>query len=111
MVPSPFATSDLVLEGGLLREEYRPKPFDDSNIRRCKSEANPILVKLLAITEKMTKHDDSLFTEDGKLKTGLNCLHNFNNEKRHYVKSRVVKDVLHLLEDLDRAMAGYKATY
>ena len=44
----------------------------------------------------------------GKLKTGLNCLHNFNNEKRHYIKSGVEKDVLHLVEDL---IAKYKATY
>ena len=49
--------------------------------------------------------------EDGKLKTGLkvNCLHNFKNEKRHYIKSGVEKDVLHLVEDLDRLMAKYKA--
>ena len=49
--------------------------------------------------------------EGGKLKTGLNCLHNFNNEKRHYIKSGVEKDVLHLIEDLHRFMAKYKATY
>ena len=64
--------------------------------------------QLHAITENMTKHDDSLFMEGGKLKTGLNCLHNFNNEKRHYIKSGVEKDVLHLVEDL---IAKYKATY
>ena len=49
--------------------------------------------------------------EGGKLKTGLNCLHNFNNEKRHYIKSGVEKDVLHLVEDLHRLMAKYKAAY
>ena len=64
--------------------------------------------KLHAITENITKHDDSLFMEGGKFKTGLNCLHNFNNEKRHYIKSGVEKDVLHLVEDL---IAKYKATY
>ena len=36
--------------------------------------------------------------EGGKLKTGLNCLHNFINEKRHYIKSGVEKDILHLVE-------------
>ena len=50
---------------------------------------------------------DSLFTEGGKLKTGLNCLHNFNNENRHYFNYGVEKDVLHLVEDLDRVMAKY----
>ena len=45
------------------------------------------------------------------LKTGLNCLHNFFNEKRHYIKSGVEKDILHLDEDLGRVMAKYKATY
>ena len=55
----------------------------------------------------MTKHDDSLFMKGGKLKTGLNCPHNFNNDKRHYIKSGVEKDVLHLVEDLDRVMVKY----
>ena len=49
--------------------------------------------------------------EGGKLTTGLNCLHSFNNEKRHHIKSGVEKDVLHLVEDLHRLMAKYKATY
>ena len=67
------------------------------------------LDKLHAITENITKHDDSIFTEGGKPKIGLNCLHNFNNEKRHYIKSGVEKDVLCLVEDLDKVMAKYNA--
>ena len=63
--------------------------------------------KLNAITANITKHDDSLFLEVGKLKPDLNCLHNFYNEKRHYIKSGVEKDVLHLVEDLDRVMVKY----
>ena len=43
-----------------------------------------IAYKLHVITENITKHDDSLSKEGGKPKTGLNCLCNFNNEKRHY---------------------------
>ena len=43
-----------------------------------------IAYKLHVITENITKHDDSLSKEGGKPKTGLNCLYNFNNEKRHY---------------------------
>ena len=95
--------------GRFLLEDYKPKPHDDSNIRPCKREANHILNKLHEITENITS--DSLFTEGRKLKTGLNCLHNFKKEKRHYIKSGVGKDVLHLVEDLDRLMAKYKATY
>ena len=83
------------------------KPYDDSNNSAFKREANGILDKLHAITENITKHDDSLFMEGGKLKTGLNCLHDFNNEKRHYNKFGVEKDVLHLVEDLDRVMVKY----
>ena len=67
--------------------------------------------KLHAITENIIKHIDNLFTEGGKLKTGLNCLHNFNNEKRHCINSGVDKAVLYVVEDLDRVMAKYKATY
>ena len=62
-----------------LREEYK-KSHDDSNNRAVKREANGILDKLHTITEKVTKHDYSRFMEGGggKLKTDLNCLHNFN---------------------------------
>ena len=93
-----------------LQAEYK-KPHDDSNNRAVKRETTGILDKLHAIAENITKHDDSLFMEGGKLKTGLNCLHNFNNEKRHYIKSGFEKDVLHLVEDLHRLMAKYNATY
>ena len=96
--------------GRFLREEYK-KPHDDSNNRAVKREANHILDKHHAITENITKQADSLFMEGGKLKSGPNCLHNFNNEKRHYIKSGVEKDVLHLVEDLYRLIAKYKATY
>ena len=64
----------------------------------------------MPLQKKITKLDDSLLTEGGKLKTGLNCLRNFINEKRHYIKSGVEKDILHLVEDLGRVMAKYKAT-
>ena len=97
--------------GRFLRGEYKLKPHDYDSNRALKREANRILDKILAIIENITKHDDSLFIEGGRLKTGLNCLHNFNNEKRNYIKSGVEKDVLHLVEDLDRVMAKYKATY
>ena len=97
--------------GRFLRGEYKLKPHDYHSNRALKREANHILDNILAIIENITKHDDSLFIEGGRLKTGLNCLHNFNNEKRNYIKSGVEKDVLHLVEDLDRVMAKYKATY
>ena len=97
--------------GRFLRGEYKLKPHDYDSNRALKRETNRILDKILAIIENLTKHDESLFIEGGRLKTGLNCLHNFNNEKRNYIKSGVEKDVLHLVEDLDRVMAKYKATY
>ena len=60
---------------------------------------------------KLEKHDNSLFTDNGKLKTGLSCLHNINAEQRHSIKSQVGLNVLHLVEDLDRVMAKYKAAF
>ena len=76
--------------GRFVPEEYKTNPHDDNNI----------------------SHDDNLSLQNvANLKTGLNCLHNFNNEKQHYIKSGVEKDVLHLVEDLDRVMAKYEATY
>lgn len=97
--------------GRFLREDYKPAPHDDSNIRRCKKEANDIQDKLNAVVTKLEKHDNSPFTDNGKLKTGLSCLHNFNAEQRHSIKSQVGLNVLHLVEDLDRVMAKYKATF
>ena len=38
-------------------------------------------------------------------------LTSFKDEKRRYIKVGAVKDVLHLVEDLDRVMAKCKATY
>ena len=100
--PPPLAKAELVQPPSWsLDNFYKPKPLDDSNYRAFKREANRILHKLNAITAIITKHDDSLFLEVGKLKPDLNCLHNFYNEKRHYIKSGVEKDVLHLIEDLD----------
>ena len=87
--------------GRFLRKDYKPTPHDDSNIRRCKKEANDIQDKLNAVVTKLEKHDNSLFTDNGKLKTGLSCLHNFNAEQRYSIKS----------QDLDRVMAKYKATF
>ena len=77
-------------------------------MRPCKREANRILDKLHVITQNITEHDDTLFTRCGKLNTSLNCLRNFNNEKGHYNKSGVKKDVLHIVEDSDRVMAKYR---
>ena len=67
--------------------------------------------KLNAVVTKLEKHDNSLFTDKGKLKTGLSCLQNFNAEQRHPIKSQVGLNVLHLVEDLDGVMAKYKATF
>ena len=79
-----------------------------SNITGCKNEANEIKLKLQAIKDKISKHDDSLFSENtGKLKTGLSCHHSFNNDKRYYVTSSIEKDVDCLIEDLGKAFAKY----
>ena len=41
--------------GRFLREEYKPTSHDDSNIRRCKKEANDIRDKLNAVATKLTQ--------------------------------------------------------
>ena len=99
--------------GRFLREGCKPKPSDDNNIRPCKRQANRILDKLHAITENITKNDDSLFTEGGKLNTEWPKLPSqFQQwETTLYQDWLIEKDVLHLVEDLDRVMAKYKATY
>ena len=51
----------------------------------AKKEANDIQDKLNAVVTKLEKHDNSLFTDNGKLKTGLSCLHKFNAGQRHSI--------------------------
>ena len=98
--------------GRFLCDDYKPNPHDDSNITRCKNEANEIKLKLQAIKDKILKHNDSLFSENtGKLKTGLSCHHSFNNDKRYYVTSSIEKDVDRLIEDLDKAFVKYWGAY
>ena len=46
--------------GRFLPDDYKPKPHDNSNIMRCKTETNKIKLKLQAIKDKIAKHDDSL---------------------------------------------------
>ena len=102
-------TNLLVLEG--FSERKRSQSPMMTSTKPCKREANRILDKLHTITENINKHDNCLFSQCGKLKTGLNCLHNLNNEKRHCINSGVDKAVLYVVEELDRVMAKYKATY
>ena len=100
--------------GRFLCDDYKPNPHDDSNITRYKNEANEIKLKLQAIKDKISKHDDSLFSENtGKLKTGLSCHHSLSNDKRYYVNvtSSIEKDVDRLIEDLDKAFAKYRGAY
>ena len=100
--------------GRFLCDDYKPNPHDDSNITRYKNEANEIKLKLQAIKDKISKHDDSLFSENtGKLKTGLSCHHSLSNDKRYYVNitSSIEKDVDRLIDDLDKAFAKYRGAY
>ena len=53
-------------------------------------------------TDEQLRHVDIYF-----LATKMIC----SPSTLHYIKSGVEKDVLHLVEDLDRVMAKYKATY
>ena len=100
--------------GRFLCDDYKPNPHDDSNITRYKNEANEIKLKLQAIKDKISKHDDSLSSENtGKLKTGLSCHHSLSNDKRYYVNitSSIEKDVDRLIDDLDKAFAKYRGAY
>ncbi|KXJ16276.1 hypothetical protein AC249_AIPGENE28286 [Exaiptasia diaphana] len=98
--------------GKFLCDDYKPNPHDESNITRCKNEANEIKLKIQDIADKISKHDNSLFSVNtGKLKTGLSCHHSFNNDKRYYITSGIGKDVDRLIEDLDNAFAKYRSAY
>ena len=72
--------------GRFLSDDYKPKPHDNSNIMRCKTEANEIKLKLEAINDNIAEDDDSLFSENtDKRRTGLSCHHNFNSDKNHEI--------------------------
>jgi len=97
--------------GRFLSDDDKSNPHDNSDIMRCKTEANEIKVKLQAVKDKLAEHEDSLFYENtGKLRTGLGCHHNFKSVKRHEIKYGIERDVDHFIGDLDRVsgqLLGY----
>ena len=99
--------------GRFFSDDYKPKLHDNSNITRCKTEANKIKLKLQAnMKDKITEHDVSLFSVNtGKLVTGLSCHHNFNSAKRHEILFGIEKDFNHFIEELHRVSAKYWAIH
>ena len=98
--------------GNFLAENYKPKPHDNANIVRCKRLATEIQHKSEKIKTKITDHDNSLFSKtSGKLQTGLTCHHKFNSDMIHSITTGIQKNIGDLLENLDKAMDKYNATY
>ena len=95
-----------------LAENYEPKPHDNANIVRCKRLATEIQHKSEKIKTKITDHDNSLFSKtSGKLQTGLSCHHKFNTAMIHSIATGIQKNIGDLLENLDKVMDKYNATY
>ena len=85
--------------GRFVPDDDKSNPHDNSDIMRCKTEANEIKVKLQAVKDKLAEHEDSLFYENsGKRRTGLGCHHNFKSVKSHEIKSALRRMLITLLE-------------
>ena len=98
--------------GNFLAENYKPKPHDNANIVRCKRLATEIQHKSEKIKTKITDHDSSLLLKtSGKLQTGLTCHHKFNSDVIHSITTGIQKNIGDMLENLDKAMDKYNATY
>ena len=98
--------------GSFLAENYKPKPHDNANIVRCKRLATEIQLKSEKIKTKITDHDNSLFSKTtGKLRTGLTCHNKFKSDMIHSITTGIQKNIGDLLENLDKAMDKYNATY
>ena len=50
-------------------------------------------------------------TTSGKLQTGLTCHHKFNSDMIHSITTGIQKNIGDLLENVDKAMDKYNATY
>ena len=79
---------------------------------RYKRLATEIQHKSEKIKRKITDHDNSLFSKTSrKLQTGLICHHKFNSELIHSITTGIQKNIGNLLENLDKAIDKYNATY
>ena len=74
-----YPTTLVVQEGFSERITSRlPMMTATSDVAKKRQMISRTFYKLNAVVTKLEKHDNSLFTDNGKLKTGLSCLHNFN---------------------------------
>ena len=54
---------------------------------------------------------EEVLKTSGKLQTGLICHHKFNSDMIHSITTGIQKNIGDLLENLDKAMDKYNATY
>ena len=98
--------------GRFLSEECKLQPRDNSNILRCKSEAIKLRLRIERLKNKITEHDNSLFTKTtGKLPTGLTCHHKFNTDTLHFITTGIEKNIDNFVQDMERVMTTFSATF
>ena len=59
----------------------------------------------------MARLSEEVSKTSGKLQTGLTCHHKFNLDMIHSITTGIQKNIGDLLENLDKAMDKYNATY
>ena len=98
--------------GNFLAGNYKPKPHYNANIVRCKRLATEIQQKSEKIKTMITDHDNSLFFENkwkATNRTYLSSQIQLRYDSLHYY--RYSEKIGDLLENLDKAMDKYNATY
>jgi len=98
--------------GRFLSEECKVQPRENRNILRCKSEAIKLRQRVETLKNKITKHDNSLFTKaTGKLQTGLTCHHKFNTDTLHFITTGIETNIDNFVQDMERVMTKFSATF
>ena len=83
------------------------------NKLRCKSEATKLRQRVETLKNKITEHDNILFTESsGKLQTGLTeCYHTFNTDTLHFITTEIEKNINNFVQDMERVVKKFSATF
>ena len=72
---------------------------------RCKSEAIKLTQRVETLKNKITAHENSLFTKTtGKLQTGLTCRHKFNADTLHFITTGIEGNIDNFVQDMERVM-------
>lgn len=88
-----FKSENEACAGKYLKEDYFPLPHDVDNLERLIDNASKLEQKVVTEIEKISKDDDSLFCQNGRLKSGRQSQHNFNEDTIHKMNIFIADEI------------------